>query len=101
MASPCEVLTDYTILEEDPIQRLDVLYGYMSIRPEWVFTLDEYSTRIVQPMVVTLAKQTADAIMYGSGAVRHRYDGLQGLLAESIPLSQLVQDARGATSAIE
>lgn len=39
-------LTEYTVGEEQLISRLDVLYGYMYVRPEWSHTeLPEWPTQ--------------------------------------------------------
>lgn len=75
---------------DQTIRRLDVLYGYTQVRSEWsVYTLDEYSERILAPMVNSLAQQVADAVMHRQAI--SKYD-----LAEihSIPLSKLLVEAR-------
>lgn len=55
--------------------RMDVLYGSMHVRPEWTaivpefpISLDEYSERILAPMVNRLAQNVADAVMRGESA---------------------------------
>ena len=102
------VLPAKILLPEEPVVReLDILYGYMYARPEWtvaipdIMKLDDYSERILAPMIEKQAQQIADAVMYGTGTTKFRYDGLQAPLAESVPLSQLLSDAHGATSSIE
>ena len=98
-----QLISNYDLADDMVVGRLDVLYGYLHVRPEWQLSipetikLDDVSQRVLEDS----ANHIADAIMYGMGATKSRSYSLQGLLAESIPLSQLVQDARGATSAIE
>lgn len=68
------LITEYNFLEM-PVNRLDVLYSYTQVRPEWTVTLDEYSERILALMIEQMQKKIADAIMYGSGVTEH-YHGL-------------------------
>lgn len=94
------------------VTRLDVLYGSVQVRSEWTalvpdVTLDEYSERILAPMVNRLAQGVADTIMFGNGAswITSEADGT-GLLPkgtrEQVPvivpirLSNLLREARGS-----
>lgn len=102
------------ILPEEFVTRLDVLYGSMQIRPEWTaiaseFTLDEYSERILAPMVNRLAQSVADSVMYGNGAawMTLEADGTGSLpkgVQQRVPaiapirLSDLLREARATNS---
>lgn len=63
------------------VTRLDVLYGSMYVRPEWTvlvpnITLDEYSERILAPMVNRLRDDFIDTVMYGIEGNSFRLNGL-------------------------
>lgn len=59
-----QLISSYNPLEM-PVTRLDVLYGTMRVRPEWIvvangepaLTLDTYAERILSPMIDKLTKQ--------------------------------------------
>lgn len=83
------------------VTRLDVFYGSMYVKPEWTaaifdITLDEYSERILAPMGNRLAKSVTDAVMYGQSATRYDLSGIR-----SIPLSELLVEARSPTNSLE
>lgn len=85
------------------VTRLDVSYGSVRIRPEWTaivpefpISLDEYSERILAPMVNRLAQNVADAVMNGQSVARYDLAGIR-----SVPLSELLIEARGTTNSHE
>lgn len=63
------------VLEPRIISRLDVLYGYTYVRPEWAFSLDEYSEKILVPMAKQFSEKIAAIVMNGGSPY-----GLSGLL---------------------
>lgn len=105
------VITDYPL--DMDVTRLDVLYGYMRVRPEWTaivpefpLSLDKYSERILAPLVNRLAQSVADAVMDGNGAswVTFEADGTGSLpkgARQRVPaiapirLSDLLREAKG------
>lgn len=74
-------------VDGEPISRLDVLYGKIHVRPEWVvevpetLILDDYSARILAPMINRMQEQIAAAVMNGTSS-----GGLAGLLGATSPL---------------
>lgn len=67
--------------------RLDVLYGNMHVRPEWAVrlpeapTLDDYSARVLAPMINRMQEQIAASILNGTSS-----GGWAGLLEATSPL---------------
>lgn len=101
------MISNYNLADDVRIKQLDVLYGYMHVRPEWFLTLDDYSERILAPMVNTMQQNVAEAVMRGTGTSHIWYDEAAPVSEpawKSIPigLKDLLVEARaGATSAIE
>ncbi len=88
------MIEEYAVGNDQLVSRLDVLYGYLHIKPEWEYlpqeipaalTLDDYATRVMGPhidkFVAQQRKVFEDAIMNGSSA-----GGLAGLLRATSPL---------------
>lgn len=114
------MIDDYVVGEDQLVSRLDVLYTHINVRPEWQvyvpepppFTLDEFSERILAPMVERLQKQVANAVMFGSSTSRMTLeaDGTGTLpkgyrelvpVIKPISLSDLLVEARRSTHSIE
>lgn len=75
---------EYLPAEAGEITRLDVLYGTMSVRPEWTvevapLSLDEFAQRVMAPTINALSKRIADSIIYSSQNENPHF-GLSGLL---------------------
>jgi hypothetical protein len=103
-------ITQYNFVEVQPVNRLDVLYGRLHVRPEWAdlvvpspISLDEYSARILAPMIERMQQSVADAIM-SKREICADLDFMQGSQwsepksyapnREPILLSDLVKQAR-------
>lgn len=96
--------THYDVASDQLITRCDVLYGYLDVRAEWAadaiqlagITMDEYTRRVVEPMVNRLAEQVADQIMRQGNESVHgllsKYDDQQGLTVEKIEAGRLYYD---------
>lgn len=54
-----------------------------------LYSLNEYSERILTPMINRLAQNVADAVMYGNSIAKYDLAGIR-----SIPLSELLIEAR-------
>lgn len=82
---------------EQTVTRLDVLYGYTQIRPDWwgMEKIDEYSERIIAPMVNRLAKSVADSVIYGNGVVWADHNSHE---LQHVPLAGLFREARATNS---
>lgn len=102
------MLDSYAVGDDALVSRLDVLYGSLRVRPEWKLTLDDFSARILAPMVNRMQQQVADAIIYGQSAswVTLEADGTGTLpagtrelvpLLKPIGLADLLVEARKAT----
>ena len=96
--APTEVLrptlreiSEYLPLETGEITHIDVLYGAVSVRPEWtvlatpkILTLDSFSERIIAPMAQKLADQVAKSILDPPKLYQTpRMVGLSALLTEA------------------
>jgi hypothetical protein len=88
------MIEDYAVGDDQLVSRLDVLYNYLHIRPEWKYipqeipaalTLDDYAARVMGPSIDKFVAQQQkifeDAVMDGSSA-----GGLAGLLGATSPL---------------
>ncbi len=57
-------ITEYFVMHDEVVDRLDVLYGYTQLRSEWTeLKLDDYSKRILQPMITNLSNEVAWSIV--------------------------------------
>jgi hypothetical protein len=103
-------ITQYDVGADQLVTRLDVLYGGMHVRPEWAdlvvpspISLDEYSARVLAPMIARMQQSVADAIM-SKQEICADLDFMQGSQwsepksyapnREPILLSDLVKQAR-------
>lgn len=60
------------IRPEGVITQVDILYGKMFVRPKW--TLDEFSERILAPMIDNLSTHLEDALRYGISSAQLDYN---------------------------
>lgn len=92
------MIGEYAVGDDNLISRLDVLYGSMYVRPEWtvkVISFDEYG-RILAPTVKRQEQYITDAVIYGQSVTKYDPAGIR-----SIPLSELLIEARGDTNSHE
>lgn len=78
----CREIYEYNVYTDEVITRLDILYGHLNVRAEWSafipdLTMDDYSKRILSPMMNKLADQVAADIMNGGAADDAFFSGQQ------------------------